>query len=164
MATEPTSDDETSRLVDPFGRSVNSLRISVIQRCDFNCFFCHREGENDPYRELTIEEIVGLVSIGSELGVSSVKFTGGEPLLREDIVEIVRRVSSLVEEVSMTTNASKLADLACSLRKAGLKRVNVSLHSMDPYCFERITSNDSMEDVRQRVYPFQEIQRQQQPP
>ena len=139
------------RLTDPYGRSVNSLRISVTQRCDLNCFFCHREGESNPHGEMTPEEIEALVSTAAELGVSKIKLTGGEPLLREDIVEIVRRISPHVLEVSMTTNALHLVERAGELREAGLRRVNVSLHSACPEVFEEITGLDVLPEVEEGI-------------
>ena len=80
---------ESSVLVDPYNRPITSLRISITQRCNFNCFFCHQEGENRSGEELSIDEIETLVKVGTELGIRKVKITGGEPLLREDIVEII---------------------------------------------------------------------------
>ncbi|MCW4050452.1 MAG: GTP 3',8-cyclase MoaA [Candidatus Bathyarchaeota archaeon] len=126
-------------LLDPYDRPINSLRISLTQRCNFNCFFCHQEGEHNSLGELTPEEIETVVSVASELGIKNIKLTGGEPLLREDLVEIVQRISPYVSEVSMTTNASRLADQACSLKEAGLKRVNVSLHTLNDVTFNKIT-------------------------
>jgi len=128
-------------LVDPYGRPINSLRISLTQRCNFNCFFCHHEGEHGSGDELTVDEVERIVKLAAEQGITKVKLTGGEPLIRDDIVEIVRRISPLVKEVSMTTNASRLEELACPLRKAGLARVNVSLHTLCPESFEEITGN-----------------------
>jgi cyclic pyranopterin phosphate synthase len=128
-------------LVDPYGRPVNSLRISITQRCNFSCFFCHQEGEHDSGTEMTPEEIEAVVSVASELGISKIKLTGGEPLIRNDIIEIVRRVSPYVSEVSMTTNASLLKEKAQKLAEAGLKRVNISLHSLDEESFKKITGH-----------------------
>ncbi len=140
-----------ARLRDPFGRVVDSLRISLTQRCNFECFFCHREGEHDPHGEMAPEEVEGVVALASELGFEKVKLTGGEPLLREDAVEIVRRVAALIPEVSMTTNASLLAERARDLREAGLRRVNVSFHSLRPDVFRRITGNGSQAEVEEGV-------------
>ena len=137
-------------LLDPYGRPVNSLRISLTQRCNFNCFFCHHEGEHDSGDELTLEEVERIVKIVSEQGVRKVKLTGGEPLVRDDIVEIVRRIKPYVDEVSMTTNASRLEELACTLKEAGLARVNISLHTLCPESFEEITGNGT-ENVRKGI-------------
>jgi cyclic pyranopterin phosphate synthase len=129
-------------LIDLYNRSINSLRISLTQRCNFKCFFCHQEGEHEPSKELTTDEICEIIKIASNLGIKKIKLTGGEPLLREDIVEIVRRIAPLVDEVSMTTNASLLEDKADELKKAGLKRVNISLHTLNQETFHQITDKD----------------------
>ena len=134
-------------LRDPYNRPIKSLRISLTQRCDFNCFFCHQEGENNPGQELTTDEVESIVKIASMQGIKYVKLTGGEPLLRDDIVEIVQRIKPYVEEVSMTTNASKLTELACKLKEAGLARVNISLHSLNPSRFKDITGTDRAAEV-----------------
>jgi len=123
------------------------LRISLTQRCNFDCFFCHHEGEHDSGQELTAEEIEEIIKITSDQGIRYVKLTGGEPLIRDDIVEIVRRIKPYVEEVSMTTNASRLSEKACKLKEAGLARVNISLHSLDPVKFKEITGRDKQEVV-----------------
>jgi GTP 3',8-cyclase len=134
-------------LVDPFGRSVSSLRVSVTQRCDLACFFCHREGEHDSRGEMTPGEIGRIVEVASGLGVTKVKVTGGEPLMRDDIVEVIRLISPHVREVSMTTNALKLPEVAKALRDAGLKRVNISLHSLKRGAVEKIAGVDCLEQV-----------------
>ena len=151
MDAAQAGEDEKIGLVDPFGRRVNSLRISVTQRCDFDCFFCHREGESNPHGVMTPEEIEAIVSTAAFLGVRKIKLTGGEPLLREDIVEVVRRISPYVDEVSMTTNALHLAEKARELREAGLRRVNVSLHSACPEVFKEITGWNVLPEVKEGV-------------
>ncbi len=137
--------------MDPHGRHVNSLRISLTQRCNFNCFFCHQEGESGPNGEVTPEEIETVVSVAAELGINKIKLTGGEPLLRDDVVEIVRRISPYVDEVSMTTNGYMLKEKACDLRDAGLKRVNISFHSTDPEKFCKIIGRESVQAVREGI-------------
>ena len=151
MDAAQAGEDEKIGLVDPFGRRVNSLRISVTQRCDFNCFFCHREGESNPHGVMTPEEIEAIVSTAAFLGVRKIKLTGGEPLLREDIVEVVRRISPYADEVSMTTNALHLAEKARKMREAGLRRVNVSLHSACPEVFKEITGWNVLPEVKEGV-------------
>lgn len=138
-------------LTDPFGRHVSSLRISLTQRCNFDCFFCHQEGESGPNGEVTLEEIEAVVSVAAGLGINKVKLTGGEPLLRDDVVEIVRRISPYVDEVSMTTNGYMLKEKACDLREAGLKRVNISFHSIDPEKFCKIIGRESVQAVREGI-------------
>ncbi len=135
-------------LVDPFGRHVSSLRVSVTQRCDLACFFCHREGEHDPGKEMTPSEIGRIVEVASELGVTKIKVTGGEPLMREDIVEVIRLISPHVREVSMTTNALQLPGKAVALREAGLRRVNISLHSLKRETVKRIAGVDCLDGVK----------------
>jgi cyclic pyranopterin phosphate synthase len=91
--------------------------------------------------ELTVDEVERIVKLASEQGIKKIKLTGGEPLVRKDIVEIVQRIKPYVHEVSMTTNASRLEELACPLKEAGLARVNISLHTLCPESFEEITGN-----------------------
>jgi cyclic pyranopterin phosphate synthase len=134
-------------LVDPFGRRVSSLRVSVTQRCDLACFFCHREGEHDSRGEMTPAEIGRIVEVASKLGVTKLKVTGGEPLMREDIVDIIRLTSPHMREVSMTTNALKLPEKAKLLHDAGLKRVNISLHSLKRESVKRIVGVDCLDGV-----------------
>lgn len=141
----------TTSLVDPFGRSVKSLRISLTQRCDFNCFFCHQEGEHNPGNEMSPNEIEYIVKTASELGIKKVKLTGGEPLVRKDVIEIVKRISPYVNEVSMTTNASMLKEKACELNRAGLNRVNISLHSLNPEIFKKITCTNNELDIESGI-------------
>ncbi|EEB73847.1 GTP 3',8-cyclase MoaA [Thermococcus sp. AM4] len=139
-------------LYDRFGRPVTNLRISLTQECNFRCFFCHREGQRFLAKnEMMPEEIERLVRIASRLGIRKVKLTGGEPTVREDIIEIVRRIKPYVKDLSMTTNGSRLKELAEPLAKAGLDRVNVSLHSLKPDVYKRITGVDIFETVLEGI-------------
>ena len=139
-------------LYDRFGRPVTNLRISLTQKCNFRCFFCHREGQHfSSTNEMTPEEIERLVRIASRFGIRKVKLTGGEPTVREDILEIVRRIKPYVIDLSMTTNGSRLKELAKPLAKAGLDRVNVSLHSLNPEVYRRITGVDMLETVLEGI-------------
>lgn len=132
-------------LVDAFGRPVTDLRISVTERCNFRCIYCHNEGQgsrvsppNSPHDdEMTPAEIERIVRVANEFGIDSVKLTGGEPLVREDLEEIVERLAPHVD-VSLTTNGSMLEHRAASLHAAGLRRANVSLDSLQPSEFEEI--------------------------
>jgi cyclic pyranopterin phosphate synthase len=130
-------------LVDSYGRRIASLRISLTDRCNFRCVYCTPpEGFSvTPKPEyLTRDEVVRIVRIMGRYGVGRVRLTGGEPLLRDDIVEIVAAVRAVetVEEVSITTNASRLAALAVPLKGAGLDRLNISLDSLDESRFARV--------------------------
>ncbi len=139
-------------LIDRFGRPVTNLRISLTQECNYRCFFCHREGQRFlAKKELTVDEIERLVRIASMLGIRKVKLTGGEPTVREDIIEIVRRIKPYVIDLSMTTNGSRLKGLAKPLAKAGLDRVNVSLHSLKPDVYKRITGVDGLDVVLEGI-------------
>lgn len=133
------------RLSDAFGREVTDLRISVTNRCNFACTYCHDEGLGPTARpgapragEMLPQEVERIVAMARGFGVRSIKFTGGEPLLRQDLEEIIARTVSHVPDVSLTTNGSMLASRAAGLRRAGLKRVNVSVDSLDPARFEAI--------------------------
>ncbi|MEM2893419.1 MAG: GTP 3',8-cyclase MoaA [Candidatus Bathyarchaeia archaeon] len=136
---------------DGWGRPVNNLRISLTQRCNFSCFFCHREGEDDADGEATLEEVERIAALASKLGIRRFKLTGGEPLMRGDILELVERVSRIGEEVSMTTNGSLLADKASELKERGLRRVNISLHSLRRRTFQWITGRDALREVEEGV-------------
>ncbi|OOZ36493.1 GTP 3',8-cyclase MoaA [Solemya velesiana gill symbiont] len=136
-----------SELIDRFGRKIEYLRLSVTDRCDFRCFYCIPKGFNDFTDwddQLTLDEYVRLIRIFSELGVSKVRFTGGEPLVRRDIVEMVQQIGALagIEDLSMSTNASQLAKHAKAIREAGVSRLNVSLDTLKPDVFKQITQGD----------------------
>jgi len=137
-------------LKDPYGRPLESIRISVTQRCNLNCFYCHREGEDPSQKkEMTPEEIQKIVAIASSFGLGKVKLTGGEPLLRKDILDIVSRIHETpgIKEISMTTNGIFLSEYAYSLKKAGLARVNVSLDTLRAERYKQITGVDALKSV-----------------
>jgi len=138
---------ETPLAEDHYGRSVRSLRLSVTQNCDLKCSHCHKEGQKPSSDEMTLEEIGRLARISARLGIRKVKITGGEPLMRSDIVEVVRRLSGTFSEVSLTTNGQKLAGFVDELKDAGLARVNVSLHSRDREVYRRLCGTTSVGSV-----------------
>jgi cyclic pyranopterin phosphate synthase len=130
--------------IDPFGRTINYLRISLTDRCNLRCVYCMpRNGLTWQPREdqLSMEEIVRVVETAADGGVTRVRLTGGEPLVYPSVVEIVRRIAAIpnIEEVSLTTNAMLLERLAQPLADAGLTRVNISLDSLNRERFRRIT-------------------------
>jgi len=139
------------RLVDSFGRPLNSLRISVTQKCNLECFYCHKEGEVTPQGEMTIQEISQIARAASDFGIRKVKLTGGEPLLREDIAGVVSEIKRYADEVSLTTNGVLLERYAPRLQAAGLKRVNVSLSSVTPAKFQRITGKPCTQQVQDGI-------------
>lgn len=139
-------------LTDRFGRSITYLRISVTDRCNLRCVYClPEEGIQWQAHEklLSAEEIAYLTASMADAGVKRVRLTGGEPLVRPDIVEIVKRLTSIpkIEEVSITTNGMLLEKFAQSLADAGLKRVNISLDTLDAGKFKRITRGGSINNI-----------------
>jgi len=133
-------------LTDGYGRQVTNLRVSVTQRCNLKCIYCHAEGERSPEAELPAADIREILMVAAKLGMRSVKFTGGEPLVRDDILEIVRAVPEGMES-SMTTNGILLGKYARPLKEAGLSRINVSLDSLDPECYRDITGHGRLPEV-----------------
>jgi cyclic pyranopterin phosphate synthase len=139
-------------LIDTFGRVATDLRVSLTDRCNLRCAYCMPpEGlewlPND--QVLTDDEIVRVVRVAVELGVNEVRFTGGEPLLRRGLVDIVRRVAALTPRphLSLTTNGIGLARTAVALHDAGLDRINVSLDTIDPEKFKTLARRDRISDV-----------------
>jgi cyclic pyranopterin phosphate synthase len=131
-------------LIDRYGRPVTHLRISVTNRCNHRCIFCHREGivGGDYSSELSAEDWGFVARVGVELGIKYYKLTGGEPLIRDDIVEITRLIREAGGRVSIVTNGSLLDRHAAGLADAGVEYVNVSLHSLNPERFRLITRGD----------------------
>lgn len=133
---------------DNFGRPLTSLRISVTQDCNLDCVYCHREGCLTEDRKMSPEGIGELVRVATEFGMKKIKLTGGEPLVRDDIVEIVDAVSqSQVVDVSITTNGVNLSEKAAGLAEAGLDRINVSLDTLDEEKYENITGSSALDRV-----------------
>ena len=140
------------QLRDPYGRIIDYLRVSITDRCNFRCVYCMPESgfPVTPKEEsLTNEELVRLIGIASTLGMSKIRLTGGEPLLRKDLPEMIREVSKMpgVREISCTTNGFMLTQLAAPLREAGLTRLNVSLDTLKPERFEPIARRGSLQEV-----------------
>ena len=125
-------------MTDSFGRKVTGLRIALTPRCNLNCIYCHHEGEVKPEREIPGEMVVSVARAAADLGVRSLKFTGGEPLLRSDLADLISRMPRGLD-VSLTTNGVLLAGHALRLAEAGLDRVNVSLDSLRPKTYSAIT-------------------------
>ncbi|MDH5419104.1 MAG: GTP 3',8-cyclase MoaA [Candidatus Bathyarchaeota archaeon] len=143
-------------IYDSYGRPVLNLRISVTQKCNMHCPYCHREGETNPSTVMSVEEIVHIVKIALSLGISRVKLTGGEPLLRKDILDIVEGIAELrgLRDLSMTTNGTFLEAMAKDLKMKGLNRVNVSLPTLNPETYRNLRGGnlrDAIEGVRAAV-------------
>jgi len=143
-------------LSDPFNRPINYLRISVTDRCNLRCIYClPPEGIRLlPYGEiLNYEEIATVARLAAELGIKKVRLTGGEPLVRAKLSELVAMLAEIdtIDDISLTTNGVLLKQYAGELKRAGLKRVNVSLDSLNPDKFERITRHRKLSDVLQGI-------------
>ncbi len=126
---------------DRFGRPLTSLRVSATDRCNLNCFYCHYEGFCAlSERRMSAREIGQIVGLAAEFGVKKVKLTGGEPLLRSDIVDVVAAIADQpIDELSMSTNGTLLADRADELAEVGLNRVNISVDTLNPETYVQIT-------------------------
>ena len=141
--------------LDRFGRKVTTLRASITEACNLSCIYCHREGSSTRGgRELGVEEFRLAVEAARRIGISKVKLTGGEPLVRRDAVSFVEAAASIegVVDVSMTTNGTLLAELAPKLAEAGLRRVNVSLPSLRPERYRFITGRDELGRVKEGLF------------
>jgi cyclic pyranopterin phosphate synthase len=140
-----------AQLVDRFGRTVDYVRLSVTDRCDFRCVYCMAEDmQFVPRAEvLSLEELFQLGQAFTELGVKKIRLTGGEPLIRHNIMYLIEKLGQLegLEELTLTTNGSQLERLALPLKQAGVKRINVSLDSLDADKFKRITRTGDLHKV-----------------
>lgn len=139
-------------LVDGFGRTHKDLRVSLTDKCNLRCTYCMPEEGVDwisKAKHLTPEELKRVVGILCEDGIEEVRLTGGEPLLHPEVVEIVKALNSLPTkpEISMTTNATRLNVLADELKSAGLKRLNISLDTLNPITFKELTRRDGFEET-----------------
>ncbi|SFM68806.1 GTP 3',8-cyclase MoaA [Marinobacter zhejiangensis] len=139
-----------AQLTDRFGRTINYVRLSVTDRCDFRCVYCMAEDMTFLPRQqvLTLEEIARLARTFISLGTEKIRLTGGEPLVRNDILDLVREIGAMgLRDFAMTTNGNQLTKLAQPLRQAGLKRLNISLDSLDPDRFHSITRTGHLNQV-----------------
>ena len=145
------------RLTDSYGRVIRDLRVSLTDRCNFRCFYCLPEAKASlAHRDkiLTFEEICRLVKIFVRLGVDKIRLTGGEPLIRRDIVklvEMIRRIEPGPADLALTTNGYDFGRFAKGLYEAGLNRVTISLDSLDKTRFAEITGVDALENVLEAV-------------
>lgn len=142
-----------SQLVDRFGRVHTNLRISITDRCNFRCTYCMPEEMEFYPKELILsyEEIVRLAGIAGRLGVDKIRLTGGEPLVRRDLPKLVRALGEMetLRDLSLTTNGARLAEMAQELWDAGLRRINVSLDTLDAEKFAEITRRPFLDQVLQ---------------
>jgi cyclic pyranopterin phosphate synthase len=135
-------------LTDKCGRPLLNLRIALTQRCNLQCDYCHKEGEENhsetKLNEMTVSEIERIAETAVKLGITRIKLTGGEPLMREDICEISMAISAIpdLKDLSMTTNGQLLEGVANKLHDCGLRRVNISLPTLDPEKYMRLTGGE----------------------
>ena len=138
-------------LIDRFGRTVDYLRISITDRCDFRCVYCMAEDMTFLPREqiLTLEEIHTLAIAFAELGVKKIRITGGEPLVRKGALELLENIGRIdsLQELVITTNGSQLETMAMDLKAAGVKRINISLDTLDDNKFKAITRTGNLQQV-----------------
>ncbi|MEA3274862.1 MAG: GTP 3',8-cyclase MoaA [Pseudomonadota bacterium] len=150
-ATTEAPAQPPSALIDRFGRHVTYLRISVTDRCDFRCVYCMEPNQRFAPREevMTLEEIRQVARVFVSLGVRKVRLTGGEPLLRRNVQWLMREIGSLpgLGEQVITTNGSQLEEKAHEIRAAGVKRINISLDSLQPERFRRLTRTGDLHKV-----------------
>lgn len=143
-------------MIDPFGRHITYLRVSVTDRCNIRCVYC-MPPEGIQWRPhssiLRYEEIAQVVRLAAEQGVREVRLTGGEPLIRPNLAALVRMIAEIpaIKDISLTTNGLLLASLAYQLVDAGLKRVNISLDTLQPGRYDRITRGGSFEKVMKGI-------------
>jgi cyclic pyranopterin phosphate synthase len=139
------------QLMDRFGRTVDYLRISITDRCDFRCVYCMAENMTFLPRAqiLTLEEIATVAKAFAELGVKKIRITGGEPLVRKGALELLQAIGQIesLDELVITTNGSQLETMAACLKKAGVKRINISLDTLDADKFKAITRTGDVHQV-----------------
>jgi cyclic pyranopterin phosphate synthase len=146
-----SSSPDISSLVDRFGRTVDYLRISITDRCDFRCLYCMSEEMTFLPRAqiLTLEEIDFIARAFAELGVKKIRITGGEPLVRKGALDLLQKIGQIdtLNELVLTSNGSKLEEMAASLKDAGVKRINISLDTLNEAKFKQITRTGDLKKV-----------------
>jgi cyclic pyranopterin phosphate synthase len=148
-------------LVDSLGRRHNNLRISVTDRCNIRCFYCMPEQVQFlPRAELlTFEEIVHFVRVAASLGVNKLRVTGGEPLVRAHLSELIRQLAGIpeIDDIALTTNGMLLAEQAADLKQAGLQRLNISLDGLREETFQRIARREGLQRVLEGIQVAQQL-------
>ena len=151
MPTTVITDLPEPRLTDTFGRHINYARLSVTDRCDFRCVYCMAEDmEFLPRSEiLSLEEIYAIAQGLVNVGINTLRLTGGEPLIRNNILWLIEKLGALegLQELTLTTNGSQLSKYASELARLGVQRINISLDSLDPLKFKQITRTGRLEQV-----------------
>lgn len=143
--------NEQTGLIDSFGRKIDYIRISITDRCDFRCVYCMTEDMSFLPRAkiLTLEEIALLCEIFVDLGISKIRLTGGEPLVRKNVIELMNNIGKLtgLKELTITTNGSQLEKYSEKIKKAGVSRINISLDTLDEKKFKELTRTGDLKNV-----------------
>ena len=143
---------------DKFERPIISLRITITNRCNENCIYCHHDGMVSSKDEMTPDEIYRICKIAKSLGVKKIRLSGGDPLIRKDIVEIVEKIASLdFKDISLTTNGVLLEKYAKDLKDAGLDRVNVSLDTLNRDTYKFVTNMDYLNEAKAGILKAVEV-------
>ena len=143
---------------DKFERPIISLRITITNRCNENCIYCHHDGMVSSKDEMTPDEIYRICKIAKMIGVKKIRLSGGDPLVRKDIVEIVDKISSLdFKDISLTTNGVLLEKYAKDLKEAGLDRVNVSLDTLNRDTYKFVTNMDYLNEAKTGILKAVEV-------
>ena len=144
------------QLIDQFNRKIDYIRVSVTDRCDFRCVYCMSEKMTFLPRStvLSLEEIERVIKVFTELGVKKVRITGGEPLVRKDIDKLFKSIGRIdaLDEITLTTNGSQLKSKSMMLKKAGVKRINISLDSLNPITFKKLTRTGDLQKVLDGIH------------
>ena len=144
-----------NRLTDSQGRTINYLRLSVTDRCNLNCSYCSPLNKNKALHKdiLSYEEMIRLAKLYAENGIEKIRLTGGEPLMRKDLYFLISELKKIsrIKEVTLTTNATLLSDQAENLKKAGINRINISLDTLNPLVFRKITGKNLLSRVIQGI-------------
>ena len=150
-------------MIDKCGRQIDYLRISVTDRCNLRCRYCMpEEGVDDKKhcRMLSLEQIFRLVKVANRAGITKVRLTGGEPLVRKNIISLIENIASIngIEDISLTTNGILFTEMADDLKRAGLKRVNLSLDTLNDQKYNYITRRGQLDDAKQAIYKALELE------
>jgi len=138
-AVSPPLPASSAALRDSHGRAITDLRVSVTDRCNYRCVYCRTGNDGAQYSELPIADYARIIRVFVSLGIEKVRLTGGEPLLRKGLVDLIEEIASPKLDIALTTNGHLLEDLAAPLHRAGLNRITVSMDAVDPEIFARIT-------------------------
>ena len=143
---------------DKFERPILSLRLTITNRCNENCLYCHHDGMLSSENEMTPDEIYKICKTAKNIGVRKIRLSGGDPLIRKDIVEIVEKIAGLdFKDISLTTNGVLLKDYAEDLKNAGLNRVNVSLDTLKRDTYKYITNMDYLNEAKEGILKAVEV-------